>query len=79
MPLVFQIRPVSMKEGFALSCDGQPCGAARHLRLIDAIVEAVQLGRDADGEIHIVDTTGRIIEVLPLPRRATGSRALAMP
>jgi len=40
---------------------------ARRLRLIDAIVHAVQLGRDLEGEIHIFDVSGRIAEVLPLP------------
>jgi hypothetical protein len=70
MPFVFQIRPVTPDEGFDLSCQGIFASEVRHRRLIDAVVQAAQLGRDLNGEIHIYDCDGRVTEVLPLPSRA---------
>lgn len=77
MPFVFQIRPVTPDEGFDLSCQGIFAGEVRHPRLIDAIVQAAQLGRDLDGEIHIYDSDGRVTEVLPLPSRSPAMYAVA--
>jgi hypothetical protein len=67
MPFAFEIRPISLEEGFHLRCEEVLGQDARHSRLIDAIVHAAQLGRDRNGEIRIFDSSGRIAEVLPLP------------
>jgi hypothetical protein len=65
----FQIRPVSIDQGFELSCEGLIEASVPHRRLIDAIVQAVQMGRDFTGSIHIFDGEGKVAEVLPLPDR----------
>jgi len=67
MPFAFQIRPISIERGFYLSCAGILPDEVRHPRLIDAIVQAAQLGRDLDGEIQIFDSQGLLAETLPLP------------
>jgi hypothetical protein len=69
MSFLFQIRPISPEAGFDLLCEGVLSSGVRHSRLIDAVVHAVQLGREADGEIEIFDARGRVAEVLPLPAR----------
>lgn len=74
MPFVFQIRPVAPDEGFDLSCQGVFASDVRHPRLIDAIVQAAQIGRDLSGEIHIYDCDGRVTEVLPLPGSSAALR-----
>lgn len=66
MSFAFQIRPLSLARGFELTCDGILPDAQNHPRLIEAIVQAAQLGRDLDGEIQIFDATGHLIEALPL-------------
>jgi hypothetical protein len=68
MPRTFEIRPLGIGLGFSISCEGDLHEDARRLRLIDAIVHAVQLGRDLEGEIQIFDAAGKLAEVLPLPR-----------
>ena len=68
MPSTFEIRPLGVAEGFRISCKGVLDQDARRPRLIDAIVHAVQLGRDLEGEIQIFDAAGKLAEVLPLPR-----------
>jgi hypothetical protein len=70
MPFAFQIRPISIEQGFYLSCEGIMRDQVRHPRLIDAIVHAAQLGRDLDGEIQIFDAQGFLAESLPLPSSA---------
>ncbi len=70
MSFIFQIRPVSLEKGFDLSCEGLLKEDVREPRLIDAVVHAVQLGRELDGEIQIFDVEGCVAEVLPLPLRA---------
>ena len=75
MPFVFQIRPVTPDEGFDLSCQGVFASDVRHQRLIDAIVQAAQIGRDLNGEIHIYDSEGRVTAVLPLPGRTPARHA----
>lgn len=67
MPFTFEIRPLGLDEGFSISCSGVLIEDARRLRLIDAIVHAVQLARDLDREIQIYDASGKLAEVLPLP------------
>jgi hypothetical protein len=69
MSFIFQIRPVSLEKGFDLSCEGLLRDEVREPRLIDAIVHAVRLGRELDGEIQIFDVEGHVAEVLPLPLR----------
>jgi len=80
MPFTFEIRPISLEEGFHLRCEGVLGQDTRHSRLIDAIVQAAQLGRDLDGEIRIYDSLGLIAEVLPLPVTASrnSSRTTAL-
>lgn len=69
MSFIFQIRPVSLEKGFDLSCEGLLRDEVREPRLVDAIVHAVRLGRELDGEIQIFDVEGHVAEVLPLPLR----------
>src|SRR5687767_9656759 len=75
MSFIFRIQPISLEKGFTLSCDGVLRDDLRHRRLIDAVVQAVQLGRHLDGEIRIFDAEGRVADILPLPPRATKAGA----
>ena len=68
MRTTFKIQPLGLGNGFSISCEGVCAEDTRRLRLIDAIVHAVQLGRDRDGEIQIFDAAGKLAEVLPLPQ-----------
>jgi hypothetical protein len=70
MPFVFQIRPLTLEEGFDLSCEGVLKESSRHGRLIEAVVRAVQLSHNLRAEIQIFDCDGRIAEVIPLPADA---------
>lgn len=70
MPLLFQIRPVSIQRGFTLCCEGILDEPVHHERFIDAIIHAAQLGRELDGEIHVFSPAGRVVEVLQLPSYA---------
>ena len=38
---------------------------------MDAIVQAVRLGRGAQGEIWIHDPAGKVVDVLPLPNEGS--------
>lgn len=67
MSSTFDIRPLGLENGFSIA-SAHLDHPARRRRLIDAIVYAVQLGRDLDGEIRIFDTSGKLAEILPLPR-----------
>jgi hypothetical protein len=71
----FKIRPGSVEPGFVLSCEDVIETGIPHRRLIDAIVQAVQLSRDCTGNIQILDREGKIADVLPLPERTRESRA----
>lgn len=64
---VFQVRSLSLKEGFEVDCDGILERPLKIGRLFEALAVAVQLGRDLDGEIRIFDVAGEVIEVLRLP------------
>ena len=67
MPLNFQIKPVGrVEQGFALSCAGIFPSYVHHDRLIQAVIHAVQLGRQRPGEIQVFDCEGHLAEVLPL-------------
>lgn len=65
--LVFQIRPISLEEGFELVSNGMLGDPLRRDRLYEAVVAAVTLGLGLDAEIQILDTAGTVAEVLPLP------------
>jgi len=67
---VFQIRSLSLSEGFEVDCDGILERPLRIGRLFSAVAVAAQLGRDSGGEIHILDVSGEVVEVLPLPNSA---------
>ena len=67
---VFQIRSLSLSEGFEVDCDGILERPLRIGRLFSAVAVAAQLGRDSGGEIHIFDVSGEVVEVLPLPNSA---------
>ncbi|MGB8170575.1 MAG: hypothetical protein WCF18_23935 [Chthoniobacteraceae bacterium] len=69
--LVFQIRPLSLEEGFELVSDRMLRDPLRRERLYEAVVAAVSLGLGLDAEIQIFDTAGSIAEVLPLPTPVT--------
>ncbi len=63
---VFQIHPCGIEEGFELSCEGilpQPLPVQR---LYDAVIYALHLGRDLEGELHLFDSSGRLAEIYPL-------------
>jgi hypothetical protein len=64
---VFQIRSLSLSEGFEVDCDGILERPLKIERLFAAVAVAAQLGRDSGGEIHIFDVGGDVVEVLPLP------------
>ncbi len=64
---VFQIRSLSLSEGFEVDCDGMLERPLKIERLFAAVAVAAQLGRDSGGEIHIFDVDGDVVEVLPLP------------
>ena len=65
--IVFQIRSLSLSEGFEVDCDGILEQPLRIERLFAAVAVAAQLGRDSGGEIRIFDVSGDVVEVLPLP------------
>jgi hypothetical protein len=65
--LVFQIRPLSLEDGFELVSDRMLRDPLRRDRLYEAVVAAVTLGLGLDAEIQIFDTAGSVAEVLPLP------------
>ena len=64
---IFQIRSLSLSEGFEVICDGILERPLRIGRLFAAVAVAAQLGRDSGGEIRIFDVGGDVVEVLPLP------------
>jgi hypothetical protein len=66
MSFTFTIRPVALKKGFELACDGVFPETVRHRRLIDAVIHAVQVGHQLDGEIRVFDCDGKVAEVLPV-------------
>lgn len=66
----FQIRPLTMDEGFELTCEGIMEHPLRVERLFEAVVLATQLGQGLDFEIQILDVAGDVAEVLELRREA---------
>lgn len=69
-PFIFQIKPISMKEGFELVCEGMMDQPLRLERLFEAVLLASQLGQGLDFEIQILDVAGDVAEVLELRREA---------
>jgi hypothetical protein len=71
---VFQIRALSIEEGFELNCDAIMDQPIRVERLFEAVVLATQLGQDSSIEIQILDVGGATAEVIALskPRPASG-------
>ena len=67
---IFQIRSLSLSEGFEVICDGILERPLRIARLFAAVAVAAQLGRDSGGEIQIFDVGGDVVEVLPLSNLA---------
>jgi hypothetical protein len=67
---MFQIRPISTREGFELACDGIMEKPLRVERLFEAVLLASQLGQGLDFEIQILDVAGDVAEVLELRREA---------
>lgn len=72
---VFRIRPLSLEEGFELACDGILPSPMRLGRLYDAVIYALHLGRDLQGEMHLFDSAGRLAERYPLHPRLPLSNA----
>ena len=64
---IFQIRSLSLSEGFEVICDGILERPLKIGRLFAAVAVAAQLGRNSRGEIHILDVGGDVVEMLPLP------------
>ena len=64
---VFQIRPISLEEGFELTCAGliEPMRAGR---IIETVVLATSLGGNREFEIQIFDVDGERSDVIELRR-----------
>jgi hypothetical protein len=63
---IFRIHPRGIEEGFELTCEGVLPRALQVERLYDAVIYALHLGRDLDGELHLYDSSGRLAEMYPL-------------
>ncbi|MEA3210761.1 MAG: hypothetical protein QOE70_3818 [Chthoniobacter sp.] len=55
----FQIRPLSLEEGFEVVCDGIVEHPNRVKRLFRAVVLATQLGKHLNFQIQILDVDGQ--------------------
>ncbi len=67
---IFEIRPLSLREGFELRCEGIMDNPLQVERLFEAVVLCTQLGQGFDFEIQIFDVLGEVAEVLELNRQA---------
>lgn len=63
---IFQIRPISVEEGFEIECEGLLRDPLKTDRLFEAVAKAAMLGRDLDAEIQILGLDGLPVEVLNL-------------
>ena len=63
---IFQIRPLSIEEGFEVDCEGVLRDPLHTDRLFEAVAKAAMLGRDLDAEIQILGLDGLPVEVLKL-------------
>ena len=75
IPFVFQVRPVSLRQGTALTCEGVLKDPVHHTRMIDAIIHAAQLGQEMEAEIHLFDAQGKLLEILPVPHHRLRNEA----
>jgi hypothetical protein len=76
MGFTFQIRPVTIEKGFVLSCEGILREERIHRRLVDAVVDAIMLGRELEAELQIFDADGKVAEIFQLrPSRSSGRSA----
>jgi len=65
---IFQIRPISMEEGYQLTCAGIIDHPIRAGRLIETVVLATTLGENLEFEIQIFDVDGERSDVIELTR-----------
>jgi len=65
-PFAFQIRPISLEEGFEVECEGIIDQPFRCQRLYEAIITAAHVSHDLDAEVEIYDSSGVLVETLPL-------------
>ena len=63
---IFQIHPCGIEKGFELSCEGILAEPLQVKRLYDAVIYAIQVGRDLEGELHLFDSSGRLAEIYSL-------------
>jgi hypothetical protein len=76
MSFIFQVRPLSLPEGTALTCEGVLKDPVHHARVIDAIIQAAQLGQHLKAEIHLFDADGKVVEVLPVPQHSINAEGI---
>ena len=78
MAFTFHIRPIGLDKGFDLSCEGVFPDSVHHSRLIEAVIHAVQVGNQLEGEIQVFDCDGNVAEILPVrwhERRLAGAES----
>ncbi len=63
---IFQIRPISVEEGFEIECEGVLRDPLKTDRLFEAVAKAAMLGRDLHAKIQILGLDGLPVEVLNL-------------
>ncbi len=63
---IFKIHPRGIEQGFELSCEGILPQPLQVKRLYDAVIYALHLGRELEGELHLFDSNGRLAEIYPL-------------
>jgi len=62
----FQIRPISLEEGFEVECEGVINRPLRCRRLSEAIIAAAHVSHHLDAQVEIYDGSGALLETLPL-------------
>jgi hypothetical protein len=69
--IVFEVTPHPGRTGFDLSCDRLLPYCMWYTKLYDAVLFAMQTGRDYSGEIRIFDRRGDCLETVRFsPRRS---------
>ena len=66
----FQIHPLSIEQGFELSCEGIMRQPLRLNRFFEAVLAVGQIGQGLEADVQIFDTTGAVVEVMELKRHA---------
>src|SRR5271154_4831339 len=74
LPIIFNIRPISIETNFELSPQTVLPRPVRFPRLFDAILHAIQVGDGAPARVRIFDCDGRLADTLPIPQRAARRR-----